>query len=618
VILGLAFAMPIVAARFTRGFIPIAAAEIIAGMVFGQSGFDLIDESAWIDFLSLFGFAMLMFLSGLEVDFHRVADAARWDRWRPSTLPFNRVASGLLLLSGTLGLAILVSWALFSDEPFSTILFFALVLSTTSVGVVVPTLRERGLTNTSLGQTILMSATLADFLTVLALTVLAALIAGSVTGELWLIAVLFVPFIIVVTAGAHLGPIRWIRHLIADLALGTAQIRIRGALVLLVLFVVLAEAVEAELVLGAFLAGAAVSSLSREEGSDLRQKLDAIGFGFVVPIFFVTVGAEFSLACLRGAGYSLPFVLVAAAFAIKVIPALILRIGYGWRGAMGAGVLLSSRLSLIIAASVIGVELGVIDQETNAAIIFVAVVTSTVAPSLFLRMVPAVLRRDGLFIVIGAGDTGTLLAERLRSPASEAVLIDLDPVRIERARARGFRAIEGSGLNPDILMQAGAMDAAGFVAVTHSDHVNFEACLLARDRFEIENVAAEVDDHDRVAEFARHGIKTIGTSMAVAVSLDNLVERPDLFTMLSDPHGASDIVQVTVTRPEMRGRRMDDLHLPGDSKILLIHRGESAFVPHPYSTLEEGDIATVAGERESVEEAAHILNASHVASARNG
>ena len=70
-------------------------------------------------------------------------------------------------------------------------------------------------------------------------------------------------------------------------------------------------------------------------------------------------------------------------------------------------------------------------------------------------------------------------------------------------------------------------------------------CL--RDRFEIENVAAEVDDHDPVVEFAEHGIKTIGASMAVAASLDNLVEKPDLFTMLANPHGESDIVQVTVT-----------------------------------------------------------------------
>ena len=612
-ILVLAFAMPIVASKFTRGLVPIAAAEIIAGMIFGRSGFDLINESAWIDFLSLFGFAMLMFLSGLEVDFHRVADAARWDKWKPSSLPLNPVASGLILLTGTMGLAMLVSWAIFPDKPFSTILFFSLVLSTTSVGVVVPTLRERGLTNTALGQTILMSATLADFLTVLALTVVAALIAGSVSAELWLIAVLFEPFTIVVTAGAHLGPIRWVRHLITDLALGTAQIRIRGALVLLVLFVVLAEAVEAELVLGAFLAGAAVSSLSREESSDMRQKLDAIGFGFVVPIFFVTVGAEFDLEALSGAGYLLPFLLVAAAFAIKIVPALLLRTAYSWRDSIGAGVLLSSRLSLIVAASVIGVELGVIDQETNAAIIFVAVVTSTVAPSVFLRMVPPVLRRDGLFIVIGAGDTGTLLAERLRSPASEAVLIDTNPEVVERARARGLQAIVGSGLNPETLIKAGAENAAGFVAVTHSDHVNFEACLLARDRFEIENVAAEVDDHDRVAEFARHGIKTIGTSMAVAVSLDNLVERPDLFSMMASPHGVSDIVQINVTNHDVEGQRLDGLHLPGDAIILLIHRGETSFVPHPDSTLEVGDIATVAGERDSVEEAVQILNDSHAA-----
>lgn len=596
--------MPIVASRFARGFVPIAATELIAGMIFGRSGFDVIDENVWIDFLALFGFAMLMFLSGLEVNFHRVSETARWSRWRPTELWRNPVAAGLLLLAGSVGIAILLSWALFAGEPFLHILFIGLVMSTTSVGVVVPTLRERGMTQSALGQTILMSATIADFLTVLALTVVAALIAGGVSGELWLTIVLFVPFFAVITAGARLTPVRWVRNIVADLTLGTAQIRIRGTLALLVLFVVLAETVEAELVLGAFLAGAAVSSLSREEGSDLRQKLDAIGFGFFVPIFFVTVGAGFELSALTDEGdYTRPILLAAAAFAIKMVPALALRFAYGWRESIAAGLLLSSRLSLIIAASVIGVELGVIDQQTNAAIIFVALITSTVAPSLFLHLIPAAARRAGRFLVVGAGDTGTLLAERLQSATTEAVLIDSNPVVAARARARGLVVVEGSALDVETLERAGADRATGFVTVTHSDQVNFQACLLARDHFEIENVVSEVGDHDRVPEFARHGIKTIGTAMAVAVSLDNLVERPDLFTVLADPHDMSDIVQIEITNRDMIGRRVEELHLPGDSIILLIHRGEVAFVPHHDSHLEEGDIATVAGERESVAEA---------------
>jgi len=137
-------------------------------------------------------------------------------------------------------------------------------------------------------------------------------------------------------------------------------------------------------------------------------------------------------------------------------------------------------------------------------------------------------------------------------------------------------------------------------------------CL--RDRFEIENVAAEIDDHDRVVDFAAHGIKTIGTSMAVAVSLDNLVERPDLFTMLANPHGESDILQVTVTSRDATGSRLHKLDLPGDSIILLTHRREPASVPHHDSTLQVDDIATVAGERDSVEETAHILNESYISS----
>ena len=137
-------------------------------------------------------------------------------------------------------------------------------------------------------------------------------------------------------------------------------------------------------------------------------------------------------------------------------------------------------------------------------------------------------------------------------------------------------------------------------------------CL--RDRFEIENVAAEVDDHDRVVEFAEHGIKTIGTSMAVAVSLDNLVERPDLFTMLANPHCESDILQVTVTSRDATGSRLHELDLPGDS---IIHRREPASVPHHDSTLQVDDIATVAGERDSVEETTHILKESYISSVMN-
>ena len=87
----------------------------------------------------------------------------------------------------------------------------------------------------------------------------------------------------------------------------------------------------------------------------------------------------------------------------------------------------------------------------------------------------------------------------------------------------------------------------------------------------------------------------------------DLVVRPDLFTVLAGPHGMSDIVQVEVTNHDVNGRKVEDLHLPGGSIILLRHRGEITFVPHPDSHLENGDIATVAGERESGADAVGML-----------
>ena len=84
-----------------------------------------------------------------------------------------------------------------------------------------------------------------------------------------------------------------------------------------------------------------------------------------------------------------------------------------------------------------------------------------------------------------------MLAKRLRSPATDAVLIDSDPVVAARARTRGLEVIDGSALDIETPERAGAAEATGFVTVTHSDEVNFQACLLARDHFDIATVAGE-------------------------------------------------------------------------------------------------------------------------------
>ncbi len=263
----------------------------------------------------------------------------------------------------------------------------ALILSTTSVGVVVPVLRDAGLTAGSFGQSILLSALVADFSTMLLITVAIAAAAGGVTPELLLILVLFVAFFGAWRVGAFLRRGHW-RQLPRTPRAAAAEERTRLAFALMIFFVVLSQWVGAEVILGAFLAGAAISLISHHESKTLEGKLSAIGFGFLIPIFFIHTGANFDLERVTSSpeGLLLVPILLVAAYLVKVVPALLYARVYGMREAISAGLLLSSRLSLIIAAAAIGVRVGAVSEAVAAAVILVAVFTCTFSPILFAKV----------------------------------------------------------------------------------------------------------------------------------------------------------------------------------------------------------------------------------------
>ncbi|MDA0770552.1 MAG: monovalent cation:proton antiporter family protein [Chloroflexi bacterium] len=611
IISGLAFVVPVIASRFPGGMIPIVVAEILAGVAFGRAGLGFIhvDENIWLAFLSQFGFAYLMLLSGLEVDFGLLSRLGGEGSSRMRMLLDNPLVMGLGIFLLTLIGAGIGAWLLLGDVPLSHILLFGLILSTTSVGIVVPTLKERGLTRRPFGQVILMSAMVADFATILLITVLAGILANDNIFRISLVAMLFGLFFIVTRVGARVQFHRFVRRPMEELAHATGQIGVRGAMALMVVFVVLAEAVEAELVLGAFLAGTVISSLSREEGSSLRVKLDAIGYGFFVPVFFITVGADFNLDALRSSPSSLLLVpaLIAIAYAVKVVPSLILKTRYSLRQSLSAGILLSSRLSLIIAASVIGLRLGVIDEATNASLILVAIVTSTVSPALFTYLFPRPKTEQGRAIIVGAGQLGMMLSDRLTKEGMKSVIVEIDYEKAQSAREQGLEVVNGDGLSIEVLAIAGTLGATAFIPVTSDDETNLKACLLAQENFNVDNVVARVNAHERVGEFERAGIKPVSRPVAIAIAMDNLVLRPDIFRVLAEPASQNEFLEVPLLNSRFVGHPVDQIHLPGDALIVLVLRDGLSFVPHPATILEHDDLLTIAGDRESVEEARRQL-----------
>ena len=148
----------------------------------------------------------------------------------------------------------------------------------------------------------------------------------------------------------------------------------RAALVLLVGFAALAETLGLEAILGAFIAGAIVSLADRDEvmtHPDFRRKLEAVGFGFFIPAFFVTSGVRFDLDALTASASSLLMVpiFLLALLAARGLPAIVYRRVLDARHTAIAGLMQATSLPFIVAATAIGGELGLIDAAGSAALI---------------------------------------------------------------------------------------------------------------------------------------------------------------------------------------------------------------------------------------------------------
>jgi Kef-type K+ transport system membrane component KefB len=365
-----AFVLPLLSNRVR---VPGVVLEILFGVLIGPV-LHVVQEGPFLNELGELGLFLLMFLSGFEIDL------GMFDRRRPRQFITGMTVFGLTIVTAYVASRIL-------GHGF----FVMFILATTSVGLVVPTLRSTRRVSTPLGQIILMSALLADFLTLLGVTAMAVIVEHGVTIQLF-----DLPLFFVVVAGALLLIRRaawwkpeWFGRLF-DLD-DPEEVGIRGSLALMLVFVGLSLVLGIEPILGAFLAGSVFAVIFRHRGA-LEQKLSGFAYGFLIPIFFINVGIRFDLHELGDVRVLLEAAaLIGLAVLVKAIPALaLLRRRRSIREVFAAGFLLSARLSLIIAVAELGVELGIIDRVLEAQIILLAGVTSTLGPAAFRALMPKV------------------------------------------------------------------------------------------------------------------------------------------------------------------------------------------------------------------------------------
>jgi Kef-type K+ transport system membrane component KefB len=260
--------------------------------------------------------------------------------------------------------------------------------------VLVPVLKDAGESGTAFGQLIIAGGTIADFATVILLSLFFSREAGSVTTKVILLAGLFLVALVIglLIAGAERLP--RLGAVLVRLQDTTAQIRVRGAFLLLVGLVALAGKLGLEVILGAFIAGALLSLVDHDRQmthADFRAKLDATGFGVFIPVFFVATGVRYDLDALTRDATTLlhvPVFLVALV-AVRGLPALLYAPLIG-RGRVGVAMLMqATSLPFIVAATQVGLALGVVTAANAAALIAAGLVSVVVFPAASL----ALLRR---------------------------------------------------------------------------------------------------------------------------------------------------------------------------------------------------------------------------------
>lgn len=363
-----AFALPLIAARM---HISAVTLEIIFGILVGPFVLNLVQQYDLINFLAEFGFYLLMFLSGFEIDF------ANLEKQGPKQL-----INGALTFTITLGLSYWMAHAM-GYGPFVTFL-----LATTSVGLVVPTLRNTRRTGTRLGQFILIAALIADFLTLVGVTVFALVYEKGFGWRVMNVPLLFMltAILLVVLKRVVWWRPEWFERLFRSN--DPSELGIRASLALMFVIIGLSYALGIEAILGAFLAGTVFALVFRHRGS-LEQQLSGFSYGFLIPVFFINVGLKFELTKLMEPGvFLLALELIGAALLVKLLPPFLVLRRMPTREIIASGVLLSARLSLVIAIAQVGADIGLLDPGMHASVILLAIVTSTFSPTCFRFLAP--------------------------------------------------------------------------------------------------------------------------------------------------------------------------------------------------------------------------------------
>lgn len=601
IVIGLAWLIPMTLTLLRIRRLPSVIVEILVGYFAGK--YLLVNATPGsmniLEFLGLTGFIFLMFLGGLEIDMDQVIYSLPKRKARMSKVSGNPVIIAVTIFVLTLILAYSSTLLLSGIVNINNTWYFSLIMVTTSVSIVFPVLKNRGESLTSYGQTIIITAAVADILSIILFTFTAFIIRNGFRIEITYILFLFLLFYFLYRVGKRFRNWPPLKKISFQLSHAVSQLSIRGTLFLLLLFVVLSHYIGSEVILlGAFLCGMLLSLFLHKGRSLLVLKLDGLGYGFFIPIFFIMVGVKFDLASLKEFELTLlPFlaVLFIMIFAIKVIPSMILARQFGFRMALSGGFLLSSRLSLIIAGSAIGLNLGIISPGINASFVLMAIVTCFLGPLLYNFIKPHEKYPFGTTIIVGGSSKSVLLARRLNMHGKTSVIVESNEDRYKAISSKGLQVIFSDGLDPATYARVHMTKANYVVVDTGSTEMNIRICELLRKEL----------NHDRIISLARKSpieqqlrkldVETVDATRVMASTIESLILRPTAYHALIESFENFTLEEITITNPALEGRKVKDIAFHRDVILVMARSDENVFIPHGETYLRTGNILYIMG-----------------------
>lgn len=588
-----AFLTPILLNRLRINFLPVVVAEILMGIIVGKSLFNWVDRTAMLNMLSTLGFIFLMFLSGLEIDFKAFKSSPKQKEAKQKEP--NPIVISSMIFTGILILSIIAAYLFKWTGIIDDVLLMVIIISTISLGVVVPTLKEMNIMQTTIGQIILLVAVIADLATILLLTLYGTLYAEG-DSPIWLIGILIVFTGLFYITGKNFKKAPFLEKLMA----GTTQIGIRAVFALIILLVALAEGVGAENILGAFLAGCVVSLLGPDK--DMVNKLDSFGYGFFIPMFFIMVGVDLDIPALFKDPSGLiiiPFLLIAF-YLTKVIPIAILKKWYDTKTVIASSFLLTSTLSLVIASAKIAERLGTIDGATSGTLILAAVITCVIVPILFKKTFPVAITEEKTIKVafIGKNQLSIPVAQSFKSDLYLPTLFYLKN-NVDKRTIQDLETIELDEYSYEALSASGLFDFDIVVCSANDESINRSVAEMAKQEG-VPRVICRLETLQEDDKLTEAGIEVFSEFQSTKTLLKGLIESPNMLNLLSNVE--TSLYEIEMLNTKYHEMQLREFPFSGDIIFVRILRGNDSIVPHGETELHFKDRLIVTGERNYVDE----------------